>query len=414
MHNRRSMIHALLVAIGLAALALPASQSTAWAATQAAYVEDEVLVRLRPGVSVRSIAAGHGLTADPGQSNQLAHGLIHRLTIADGSSPPKKAAALMRDWRVTYAEPNYVGQLPEARQRSSWVVGDGDDPALYTSQWAADKIGLSEAHRVSRGAAVTVAMLDTGVYAAHPALAMRLVAGYDFVDDDADPSEEGKAGVDYAYGHGTHVAGLIALAAPEARIMTLRTLEPNGIGTVWNQALALAYAADQGADVANISFSFQPRSRVLADVISEITCSAGGACAGGRSPGVVVVAAAGNSGVSEQEYPAAEPVPGLIAVGASTADDTLATFSTYGPWVRIVAPGDRVLSSVPPDGYAAWSGTSMAAPLTSGTVALLRAAEPRQRPAEIASRLTTSAASIDGPIRRRIDAVAVLDGTIGR
>jgi subtilisin family serine protease len=112
--------------------------------------------------------------------------------------------------------------------------------------------------------------------------------------------------------------------------------------------------------------------------------------------------------MSSREYPAADPTPGILAVGASTSADTLASFSTYGAWVQVAAPGDNIFSTIPGGSYATWSGTSMAAPLAAGTVALLRAANPTLRPTDSVTRVATTAAAIDAPIRRRVDAAAAL------
>jgi subtilisin family serine protease len=121
-----------------------------------------------------------------------------------------------------------------------------------------------------------------------------------------------------------------------------------------------------------------------------------------------VAAASGNSGDNGREYPAADQLPGVLAVAASTEANTLAYFSTYGSWVQVAAPGDRILSSVPGGGYATWSGTSMAAPLAAGSAALIRAASPSLRPADIVMRIVTTGASLSGLVRRRIDAAAAL------
>jgi len=121
-----------------------------------------------------------------------------------------------------------------------------------------------------------------------------------------------------------------------------------------------------------------------------------------------VAAASGNSGGNDREYPAADLLPGVLAVAASTETNTLADFSTYGSWVQVAAPGDRILSSVPGGGYATWSGTSMAAPLAAGSAALLRAASPGLRPAEVVTRIITTAAPMAGLVRRRVDAAAAL------
>jgi len=255
-----------------------------------------------------------------------------------------------------------------------------------------------------------VAILDTGADLSHPALAGHLTPGYDFVDRDDDPSEIGVYGSDIAYGHGTHVAGLVALAAPDAKIMPLRTLGPDGIGTIWMQAQALRYAINHGADVINLSYSFSNRSHVLDEVLAQVTCAAAidDDCRAKIRPGAIVAAASGNSGGNDREYPAADLLPGVLAVAASTEANTLAVFSTYGSWVQVAAPGDRILSSVPGGGYATWSGTSMAAPLAAGSAALVRAAYPGLRPADIVTRIITTGARMAGLVRRRVDAAAAL------
>jgi subtilisin family serine protease len=377
-------------------------------------VPNEVLVKLNPAADVRALAAAYHLKASQAAGGLLAQQPIYRLQIDDGTPPEDEADLLGRDRRVVYAEPDYIGELPEARQRSSWVVGNsvGD----YADQWAPAALRLPEAHAITGGAGVTVAILDTGVDLGHPALAGRLVPGYDFVDGDADPSEVMDPYDADAYGHGTHVAGLVALAAPDAKIMPLRTLDSDGIGTIWMQAQALRYAIDHGANVINLSYSFGHHSDLLDDILAQVTCTVAIDinCRLRMRPGALVAAAAGNSGVIVREYPAADLVPGVLAVAASTEANTLAPFSTYGSWVPVAAPGDRIVSSVPGGRYAAWSGTSMATPLAAGVAALARAAYPTLRPVEVQGRITTTAAALNGPIRRRVDAAAVLGLPTGK
>jgi len=357
--------------------------------------QNEVLVKLTDPTALPIIRAALQLTL----IDQLEGRPIYRLRLANPlASLQNVLAALMANPLVVYAEPNYLGEEPEGIARSSW--SSGDDENGYASQWAPDTIRLPEAHTISRGAGITVAVLDTGADLDHPALAGRLVQGIDFVDGDLDPSEEGVYGQDIAFGHGTHVAGLIALAAPDAKIMPLRILRPDGRGNSWLLAQAIRYAATSGARVINISYSVHKRSLLLEDVLGEVMSAV---------PGAVVAAAAGNSGPSTApEYPAAEGVPGLIAVAASTRSDRLADFSTRGSWVDLAAPGDRIVSSVPDNTYGTWSGTSMAAPLVAGTAALVRAANPELSPAAVVERITATAAEIAGPVPHRIDAAAAV------
>lgn len=131
--------------------------------------------------------------------------------------------------QMHWAEPNFLGQAPEGVQKVSWAKGGS--AGEYAGQWAVDKIRLPEAHAFTRGAGVTVAVLDTGVEGTHPALSGRLVPGFDFVDMDSDPSEVGTHPENVVFGHGTHVAGLVALAAPDARIMPVRVLDRMGPAT---------------------------------------------------------------------------------------------------------------------------------------------------------------------------------------
>jgi hypothetical protein len=384
-----------------------------------AYAPDEVVVKLLNANDLAAVALANGL--DPTPRGQFGTRPIFRLRILDGSDPLVKAGQLQPgDTRVQYAEPNYITQSPEARRgRTSWVVGG--DAGEYAAQYAPATIRLNEAHARSRGAQTTVAVLDTGVDLAHPALANRLVQGFDFVDFDADPREEGARASDPSYGHGTHVAGLVALTAPDAYIMPVRVLDREGAGNIWVLAEGLLFAAERGPDgqprsgdeaqVINMSLGTLRKTQLLADLLREVTCAADdddndGRCA--ASGGVVVVVAAGNGGDTTRQYPAAEEVAGVLALGASTSRDQLAAFSTYGPWVPLAAPGDAITSTVPGGGYGVWSGSSMAAPFAAGVAALVRSAEPRLKAEDVAKRLVGSGREICGPIGARLDAAAAL------
>lgn len=402
------------------------------------YLPNEVLVKLAQVADLSALAAEYGL--DPAPLDQFGSRAIFRLRILDGSPPSDKAAALAVDPRVLYAEPNAVAQAPEARQQVSWAIGGavGD----YAEQWAAGAIRLPEAHDVTRGAGITVAVLDTGVDLAHPVLAGRLLPGYDFVDLDAVPSEVGSPDQNVAYGHGTHVAGLVALAAPEAMILPIRVLDPDGRGNVWVLAEALAYAVDpdgdpntaDGAHVINLSLSTRRETNLLAEIVAEVTCNAdddngddsdddddnngddgdgagnvNSLCRATGRRGAIVIAAAGNSSSDLPEYPAAENVNGMLAVAASTRTDSIAGFSNYGSWVHVAAPGELIISTVPGGGYGVWSGTSMAAPLVAGQAALIRSVYPALDAVAVAERIRATSVPIFGPVPLRVDAAAALN-----
>jgi subtilisin family serine protease len=409
----------LALALGIAG----AVTAPALAGDESGYLPGEVIVKLVQAADLAGVAADHAL--DPAPLDQFGTRPIFRLAILDGADPLDRAAELVGDARVTYAEPNFAAQAPEGRQRTPWAIGG--DSGGYAAQWAPGTIRLPEAHAVTRGAGITVAVLDTGVDAAHPALSGRLLPGYDFVDMDADPSEVGVYGQDPAFGHGTHVSGLVALAAPEAVILPLRVLDRDGVGNIWVLAEALAYAVDpdgdpltdDGADVINLSLSTTRRTDLLEDIVAEVTCDddddddearwvEDDDCLANGGRGVVVVAAAGNSGASLPEYPAAEALAGLLAVAASTPGDTLASFSNYGDWVQVAAPGEAIISSVPGGGYGTWSGTSMAAPFVAGQAALVQAANPLLTAAQVVQQMTATAVEMDGPVPLRIDAAAAL------
>lgn len=382
-----------------------------------AYVPGEVLVMLFQALDLAAVATQYNLKPEP--LDQFGSRPIYRLGITDGALPLDRASQLKTDPRVAFAEANYIAQTPEGRKQSSWVIGADDGREYtagdYTSQWAHAKLGLAAAHSVTEGDGIRIAVLDTGVDPAHPALQGRLEQGRDFVDDDTDPREEGARAIDAVYGHGTHVAGLIALTAPRATILPVRVLDRSGEGNLWVLTEGLLYAidpdgdpaTDDGADVINLSLGTYRETELLENLIEDINCDRGDECpiSGGKE--VVVVAAAGNSGTMTPEYPAAEgEVPGLVAVAATTEQDTLADFSTRGPWIGIAAPGDGILSSVPGGKYVAWSGTSMAAPFVAGTAALVRARFPELTAAETVAWLTLTGVNIGAGVPPRLDAAA--------
>ncbi len=386
----------------------------------------EILMRLQNTAALPSLLARYPITV----SNQFGRRPIYRLQTVGGADVDTTIASLRLEPDVIHAEPNFKHRSPEARINNVWAIGT---QTQYVNQWAPEAIRLPQAQQLSTGSGVRVAVLDTGVDAGHPVLAGKVLPGLDFVDGDNDAGEVGSA-ADPGFGHGTHVAGLVMLAAPDARIVPLRVLDPQGQGDVWMLAEAILYAVDpdgnpatdDGAQVVNMSLGTIDRTDVLASVMKLAAC----AKADPLDPaddftdpgfdrdkrrcrsfnGAVLVAAAGNGASrSQKQYPAAAGIYGLLPIGASRDGDRLAAFSNSGSWVDAAAPGDGITSTMPGGIYGTWSGTSMAAPLASGTAALLRARHPRMKAVDVQRRIERNGARLCGDTNIvQIDALAAL------
>ena len=390
-------------------------------------VPGEILLQLSSTAALNPLLVKYRLTL----VSQFGARPIYRLEVVGLADANDVIAALALEPEVLNAEPNVIHQSPEARKVNSWTIGTA---GAYTAQWAPQALHLAEAHTVTTGAGMRVAVLDTGVDALHPALAGKLMPGFDFVDFDADPAEVGNQASNISFGHGTHVAGLVAMVAPGAKIMPLRVLDADGVGNAWVLAEAMLYAIDpdrnpatnDGVQVINLSLGSTRRTHILDTVGRLATCAIPPAVLrptdeladpgynGDRDrcnafSGAVVVAAVGNDATSAVlQYPAAEGVYGLLAVGASNAGRRLANFSNFGSWVDVATPGEGITSSVPGGLYGTWSGTSMAAPLAAGTAALVRALNPDLSPRDVARRLVKLSANLCGTRLRQVDAAAAV------
>lgn len=275
---------------------------------------------------------------------------------------------------VEFAEPN-------ATFHASYTP---NDPAYQSQQYAPQKVKANQAWDVTQSASsVKIAVIDTGVDYNHPDLAGKVIKGYDFVQDDNDPMDE--------HDHGTHVSGIAAAntnngvgmagLAPKASILAVRVLDAGGSGTLDDVAQGIRYAADQGAQVINLSLGGLLGTQTLKDAVNYAW-----------NKGSVVVAAAGNESSAKPSYPAY--YSNAIAVAATDQNDNLAYFSNYGTWVDIAAPGVSIYSTVVGGGYENFSGTSMAAPVVAGVAGLL-AAQGRSA-SEIRTALEDTADNVTG------------------
>ncbi len=281
--------------------------------------------------------------------------------------------------------------------------GGGLGDPLRPAQWALDRVPFEASWSMSDGAGVVVAVVDSGVQADHEDLRGAVLPGWD--------ATTGRAGAttDPA-GHGTHVAGIVAAvagngrgvagSAPGARILPVRVLRADGSGTVSDVAKGIVWAVDHGADVINLSVGGTSGAAVYRPVLQYA-----------RDHGVVVVAAAGNEGLKENAtfYPAADP--DVLAVTSVTAAGQHAPSANVGSYIDLAAPGRGIVGPCPmtanqcarsldpllPPGYAALSGTSMAAPFVTAAAALVVAAHPELGPAQVQGLLQGSAEDLGPP-----------------
>lgn len=277
------------------------------------------------------------------------------------------------------------------------AASEPDDP-LAPDQYAVGQHEMLGAWGASTGDGVVIAIIDTGIDMDHPDLADRIVPGHDWVDDDNIPNDEN--------GHGTHVAGSAAAIgnngvgvigmAPDARIMPLRVLAADGSGNSDDIAEAIRWAADNGADVINLSLGGS--SSLLGRIYNKVDPT-NEAIEYANDKGVVVVAAAGNDDTFLTAYNTETPV---LVVNATNQLGETARFSNFGDPRAVSAAGARIISTAPTypttiwpqgsDGYEELDGTSMASPHVAGIAALMVASGDRS-PAQIRDRLIDTAAN---------------------
>lgn len=290
-------------------------------------------------------------------------------------------ASLAADPRVLAAERN-------ALLRTLTIP---DDPIYQEFQWGLRKIGMEAVWDVTTGSPdVIVAVLDTGVDEAHPDLEPNMIDGYDFVNDDPDAWDDAS--------HGTHVAGVIAAVgdngegtagiAWRSKILPVKVLDSKGLGPDAAVSKGIIYAVENKARIINISSGTPYQSRLLDEAVRFA-----------ERRGVLVVAAAGNTGDKGNEviYPAAYPT--VLAVGATDEKDNAPPFSQRQPYVAVAAPGVDVPGPAWRDAgnglYILHTGTSAAAPHVSGLAALLLSVKPDQTPAQLRSVITSTADEVN-------------------
>jgi subtilisin family serine protease len=275
-----------------------------------------------------------------------------------------------------------------------WGDSTVGDPAYLdaTLGYGQHLLDVDSAWNVTRGISETIiAIVDSGINLSHPEFAGRLVPGYDYINNDDDPTDD--------HGHGTHVAGIAAAGingfgtvgvCPECRIMPVKVLNQRNGGTWGTVSKGILFAVDNGADVINLSLGATITSTTL---ISSVQYAI--------DNGVVIVAAAGNMASSSPFYPAA--VPGVIGVSGTDSQDQFWPVSNYGDYIDVSAPAVNIYSSyydlVNTSGYAYMSGTSMASPFVTGLVGLVLSRRPELTVDEVTDLLAKTAKDLGDPGR---------------
>ena len=376
-------VTAAVVLAALLVLTVPAAAM----ARNAAPTEStgRILVQFRPGASAaaRSTAIASAGAANVKSIGQLGVEVL-RVPVAAASTALER---LRRNPNVVYAEADATTALAAVTP---------NDP-YYSRQWSPAKTRATSAWELTTGSASTVvAVLDTGVSSSHPELQGQLVAGHNVLTGTANAEDD--------HGHGTQSAGVIAALTNNAagvasycwkcKIMPVKVSSAAGTGYQSDLAAGITWATDHGAKVISMSLSGASGTATLASAVQYAA-----------NRGVVLVAAAGNDGTTTARYPAAYSE--VIGVAGSDTTDTVYSWSNYGSWVDVAAPGVNTTTNYT-GGYANYSGTSSATPVVAGVAALAFSYDASATGTEVRSAIQNTAVPTNGVRYGRVDAYATV------
>ncbi len=395
------------------------------------FAEDRLIVRANPA-ALSALAQSYASLGVRVASQVDNTGQVAVLSVPDSSTGAWLAGLLKEYPGVEAVEVDAAVSLPRRPSASAGSTAP-KIPALhgpkastyanspvwgpYVNQPAVAIVGIDKAQTLATGRRALVATIDTGVDFFHPALRGALVAGTDLTrangtgdesldltgaasqefDQETTPILDGGGSLvlrqettpilDFdqettpildsslppAWGHGTMVAGLIHLVAPNAMIMPVKVFDANGTASMSQVIAGIYFAVKRGADVLNMSFSSTQSSDELKKAIAYAV-----------SNGVICVASVGNDGGEVSVFPAA--YDSIIGVGSTNNMDTRSLFSNFGSTADLAAPGEGLITTYPRNNYAAGWGTSFSTPLVAGAAALL---------VDLGGRLSVSAATAD-------------------
>lgn len=330
-----------------------AAKAAVEVASDSGHVADELLVRFVAGVSQDEIDRtfrGHG--AQEIEENTAIR--VKRLRVPAQALEQVKAA-LAHNPHVEFVERNFLAKS-----------GSTPNDPFFGPQWHLSKISAPQGWDLSTGASdVAIAIVDSGVDPAHPDLGAKLVPGYNFLNNTADTHD--------VLGHGTAVAGSAAASSNNGigvsgvawnnPIMPLVVLDANDYASYSNIARAITYAADRGVRIINVSIGGTSPSSTLQSAVTYAW-----------NKGALVFVSAMNNGTSTPTYPAA--CANAIAISSTDSSDNRSSFSSYGSWITLAAPGSYIYTTNNGGGYGAWNGTSFSSPIAAGLGALILSLNP--------------------------------------
>lgn len=381
-------------------------------------VDDQIIIKFKPEVSEQTINE----TLKKYNATIIKRiDAIHRIVI----QVPKGQADVIReqmkkDNLIEEAEPDYLNQATFVPNDQSFDLQWGLKNTGQTIKGQAGTpnadINAETAWDVTRGSGVKIAVLDSGIDPDHSDLSSKIIAQKDYIGTD----------IDDKYGHGTHTAGIAAASTnnsagisgtcPDCQLMIGRVLDENGSGPDSVIMQGIIWAADNGAKVINMSLGGTGNSTAKQDAIDYAW-----------NKGVVLVASAGNKSSTQKSYPGANN--NVVSVAATDNKDQKASFSTYGTWVDVTAPGKAIYSTLPTHAYNMQidtpslqlnydylNGTSMSSPMVAGVVGLIWASPYGTSASSVVQRLFDTADKISGTgtywIYGRVNAAsAVSEGT---
>ncbi|MCG3153174.1 MAG: hypothetical protein GEEBNDBF_02484 [bacterium] len=349
------------------------------------FAAGRILVRFAPSADADAIHARLGGTFD-----KFIEGMDVQIVTVPAGQELALIAAYNREAGVDYAEPDH--------KYAAFFTPN--DTSFASKQWDMTKMNCQGAWDVTKGlASIKVAVLDTGLDTGHTDVGPKMVASKNFSST--------STSVQDAHGHGTHCAGTVAAATNNSKgvagvgfntsLMVGKVLADNGSGYTSWIASGINWAYQNGAKVISMSLGGGGGSSTMQSAVNAAW-----------NAGCVVVAAAGNSNTSTMSYPAA--YTNCIAVAATTSSDKRASYSNYGTWVDVAAPGSSIYStykrSGTTDAYATMSGTSMACPHVAGLAALVWASPYGTSASAVRARIESTGDTIttDKPIGKRVNA----------